>query len=145
MPMAPPRDGVARVPALIVHGGAGADPAEGRDELRGGVRAAVLAGCYAAARYASLIRGVVAGLLAVAVVVGTVVVVGRADLAATYAVPLLLAVLVGVVVAARPLADHATGGGGRRHRAVAVECHRADGAATVGHVGRQPPAPRSWA
>jgi beta-aspartyl-peptidase (threonine type) len=42
--MAPPRDGVARVPALIVHGGAGADPAEGRDELRAGVRAAVLAG-----------------------------------------------------------------------------------------------------
>src|SRR5439155_12377310 len=27
-----------------VHGGAGADPAEGRDELRGGVRAAVLEG-----------------------------------------------------------------------------------------------------
>jgi beta-aspartyl-peptidase (threonine type) len=42
--MAPPRDGVARVPALIVHGGAAADPAEGRDELRAGVRAAVLAG-----------------------------------------------------------------------------------------------------
>jgi beta-aspartyl-peptidase (threonine type) len=34
-----------RVPALIVHGGAGADPAaEGREELREGVRAAVLAG-----------------------------------------------------------------------------------------------------
>jgi beta-aspartyl-peptidase (threonine type) len=41
--MAPPRDGVARVPALIVHGGAGADPAEG-EELRAGVQAAVLAG-----------------------------------------------------------------------------------------------------
>jgi beta-aspartyl-peptidase (threonine type) len=42
--MAPPRDGVARVPALIVHGGAGADPVEGREEMRAGVRAAVLAG-----------------------------------------------------------------------------------------------------
>ena len=34
----------ARVPTLIVHGGAGADPAEGREELRAGVREAVLAG-----------------------------------------------------------------------------------------------------
>lgn len=34
----------ARVPTLIVHGGAGADPAEGRDELRAGIRQAVLAG-----------------------------------------------------------------------------------------------------
>ncbi|HEU4366851.1 MAG TPA: isoaspartyl peptidase/L-asparaginase family protein [Methylomirabilota bacterium] len=42
--MAPPRERVARVPALIVHGGAGADPADGRDELREGVRAAALAG-----------------------------------------------------------------------------------------------------
>jgi L-asparaginase / beta-aspartyl-peptidase len=41
--MAPPRDRVARVPALIVHGGAGADPAEA-PELRGGVEAAALAG-----------------------------------------------------------------------------------------------------
>jgi L-asparaginase / beta-aspartyl-peptidase len=41
--MAPPRDRVARVPALIVHGGAGADPAEA-PELRAGVWAAVLAG-----------------------------------------------------------------------------------------------------
>ena len=48
-----------------------------------------------------MIRGVVAGLLAVAVVAGTVVLVGPAGLAATYAVPLVLAVLVGVVVAAR--------------------------------------------
>jgi signal transduction histidine kinase len=72
------------------------------------VPAAVLAGCYAGARYASLIRGVVAGLLAVAVVVGTVLVVGPADLAATYAVPLLLAVLVGVVVAARQTKVEAT-------------------------------------
>ncbi|MBI2162037.1 MAG: isoaspartyl peptidase/L-asparaginase [Candidatus Rokubacteria bacterium] len=34
----------ARVPSIIVHGGAGADPAEGRDELRAGLRGAVLAG-----------------------------------------------------------------------------------------------------
>ncbi|MGH7307814.1 MAG: isoaspartyl peptidase/L-asparaginase family protein [Candidatus Rokuibacteriota bacterium] len=32
------------MPAIIVHGGAGADPAEGRDELRAGVHAAALAG-----------------------------------------------------------------------------------------------------
>jgi len=44
MAMAPPRDRADRVPALIVHGGAGADPAEGREELRAGVQAAVLAG-----------------------------------------------------------------------------------------------------
>ena len=42
--MAPPRDRAARVPALIVHGGAGADPAEGLEELRAAVREAVLAG-----------------------------------------------------------------------------------------------------
>src|SRR5881628_161877 len=36
--------GGARVPTLIVHGGAGADPADGRDEVRLGVRAAVVAG-----------------------------------------------------------------------------------------------------
>lgn len=42
--MPPPGDRVARVPALIVHGGAGADPLDGRDELRAGVREAVLAG-----------------------------------------------------------------------------------------------------
>jgi beta-aspartyl-peptidase (threonine type) len=32
------------VPALLVHGGAGAEPAEGRDELRAGMEAAVRAG-----------------------------------------------------------------------------------------------------
>ena len=32
------------MPALIIHGGAGADPREGRDELRRGMRAAALAG-----------------------------------------------------------------------------------------------------
>jgi L-asparaginase / beta-aspartyl-peptidase len=36
--------GGARVPTLIVHGGAGADPTDGRDELRTGMRAAVVAG-----------------------------------------------------------------------------------------------------
>ncbi|HET8578848.1 MAG TPA: isoaspartyl peptidase/L-asparaginase, partial [Methylomirabilota bacterium] len=34
----------SRVPALIVHGGAGADPVEGREELREGIREAVAAG-----------------------------------------------------------------------------------------------------
>ena len=44
--MPPPADRapVTRVPTLIVHGGAGADPSEGRDELRQGVRAATVAG-----------------------------------------------------------------------------------------------------
>ena len=42
--MAPPLDAVSRPPTLIVHGGAGADPVEGRDELREGVSAAALAG-----------------------------------------------------------------------------------------------------
>jgi beta-aspartyl-peptidase (threonine type) len=36
--------GRARVPAIIVHGGAGADPVDGREELRAGVRAAAQAG-----------------------------------------------------------------------------------------------------
>jgi len=34
----------SRVPTLIVHGGAGADPAEGREELRVGIQEAVAAG-----------------------------------------------------------------------------------------------------
>lgn len=34
----------SRVPALIVHGGAGADPGAGREELRDGIREAVAAG-----------------------------------------------------------------------------------------------------
>jgi beta-aspartyl-peptidase (threonine type) len=33
-----------RVPCILIHGGAGADPADGRDELAEGMRAAVLAG-----------------------------------------------------------------------------------------------------
>jgi beta-aspartyl-peptidase (threonine type) len=47
--MAPTRDRAARVPALIVHGGAGADPA-GAEEFRAGVREAVLAGWRVLAR-----------------------------------------------------------------------------------------------
>jgi len=42
--MTPTRDRVARVPTLIVHGGAGANPDEGLEELRDGVRAALRAG-----------------------------------------------------------------------------------------------------
>jgi L-asparaginase / beta-aspartyl-peptidase len=42
--MTPTRDRVARVPALIVHGGAGANPDDGLSEFRDGVRAAVQAG-----------------------------------------------------------------------------------------------------
>jgi beta-aspartyl-peptidase (threonine type) len=34
----------SRVPAIIVHGGAGTDPGEGRDEVRDGIRIAVTAG-----------------------------------------------------------------------------------------------------
>lgn len=36
--------GRPRIPALVVHGGAGAEPAEGRAELRAGIEAAVRAG-----------------------------------------------------------------------------------------------------
>src|SRR3989442_323472 len=44
--MPPQRDRVAgpRVPSILVHGGAGADPVEGRDELRAGVQVAILEG-----------------------------------------------------------------------------------------------------
>jgi len=44
--MPPPagRAPATRVPTIIVHGGAGADPSEGRDELRQGVRTATVAG-----------------------------------------------------------------------------------------------------
>jgi beta-aspartyl-peptidase (threonine type) len=48
--MALPRDAVARVPSLIVHGGAGADPTDGREELRAGMREAVQAGWRVLAR-----------------------------------------------------------------------------------------------
>lgn len=46
MAMAPPRapSTSSRVPAIIIHGGAGADPGDGRAELRAGMRVAVDAG-----------------------------------------------------------------------------------------------------
>jgi L-asparaginase / beta-aspartyl-peptidase len=46
MAMAPPRapSTSSRVPAIIIHGGAGADPGDGRAELRAGMRAAAGAG-----------------------------------------------------------------------------------------------------
>jgi L-asparaginase / beta-aspartyl-peptidase len=44
MPPATDRGSAPRVPTIIVHGGAGADPVEGRDELRQGMRAAAAAG-----------------------------------------------------------------------------------------------------
>jgi beta-aspartyl-peptidase (threonine type) len=44
MPPATDRGPAPRVPTIIVHGGAGADPVEGRDELRQGMRAAAAAG-----------------------------------------------------------------------------------------------------
>jgi L-asparaginase / beta-aspartyl-peptidase len=47
-----------RVPAIIVHGGAGADPAEGRDELRAGMRDAVSAGWRALAARGSALDAV---------------------------------------------------------------------------------------
>lgn len=59
--MAPTRDRVARVPALIVHGGAGADPADG-EELRGGVREAALAGWRVLTRDGSALDAVEAAV-----------------------------------------------------------------------------------
>jgi beta-aspartyl-peptidase (threonine type) len=44
MPSSADRSAATRVPALIIHGGAGADPREGREELRRSMRAAALAG-----------------------------------------------------------------------------------------------------
>jgi len=44
MPPPAERAPATRVPTIIVHGGAGADASEGRDELRQGVRAATVAG-----------------------------------------------------------------------------------------------------
>src|SRR3989442_2678446 len=47
-----------RVPSIIVHGGAGADPAEDRDELREGMRAATLAGWHVLAAGGSALDAV---------------------------------------------------------------------------------------
>lgn len=60
--MAPSRDRVARVPALIVHGGAGADPADDRDELRAGMREAVRAGWRVLAQDGSALDAVEAAV-----------------------------------------------------------------------------------
>jgi signal transduction histidine kinase len=65
------------------------------------VPAAALLASYSVARYAAPVRGAVAGLLAVLVVALTVVAVDQIELAPTYAVPLMLAVLVGVLVSSR--------------------------------------------
>jgi signal transduction histidine kinase len=65
------------------------------------VPAAVLLAGYSVARYATPVRGALAGLLAVLSVALAVVAVGPAELAPTYAVLLLLAVLVGVLVSSR--------------------------------------------
>lgn len=52
----------SRVPALIVHGGAGADPADGREELRAGVRDALAAGWSALGAGASALDAVEAAV-----------------------------------------------------------------------------------
>jgi L-asparaginase / beta-aspartyl-peptidase len=44
MPPSADRSATTRVPTIIVHGGAGADPFDGREELRRGMRAAAVAG-----------------------------------------------------------------------------------------------------
>jgi len=62
---------------------------------------AVAVACYSAARYGPAIRGAVVGLLAVVVVAASVIGIGAADVAPTYAVPLVLAVLAGVLVLGR--------------------------------------------
>jgi signal transduction histidine kinase len=72
------------------------------------VPAAVLLASYSVARYASPVRGALAGLLAVLFVALAVVAVGSAELAPTYAVPLMLAVLVGVLVSSRQARAAAT-------------------------------------
>jgi signal transduction histidine kinase len=63
--------------------------------------AVVAVACYSAARFESGLRGPLADVLAVAAVAVTVVARGDAALAPVYAVPLLLAVLAGLLVAAR--------------------------------------------
>jgi signal transduction histidine kinase len=62
---------------------------------------AVGVACYSAARYGPAIRGAVVGLLAVVVVAGSVIGIGAADVAPTYAVLLVVAVLAGVLVLGR--------------------------------------------
>ncbi|HET7341125.1 MAG TPA: isoaspartyl peptidase/L-asparaginase [Methylomirabilota bacterium] len=59
--MAPPAD---RVPTVLVHGGAGADPGEGREELRAGVTAAARAGWRALAEGGTAVDAVEAAVRA---------------------------------------------------------------------------------
>jgi len=54
----------SRVPSLIVHGGAGADPTDGPDELRNGIQAAIDAGWRVLARGASALDAVEAAVRA---------------------------------------------------------------------------------
>jgi signal transduction histidine kinase len=65
------------------------------------VPAAAFPASYSVARYATPVRGAVSGLLAVLVVAMTVVGVDQVELAPTYAVPLMLAVLAGVLGSSR--------------------------------------------
>src|SRR5262249_50844779 len=58
------RSATARVPTIIVHGGAGANPGEGRDELRQGVRAAALAGWQVLSSGGAALDGVEAAVRA---------------------------------------------------------------------------------
>ena len=62
---------------------------------------AVAVACYSAARYGPSIWGAVGGLLAVVVVAASVIGVGAADVAPSYAVLLVLVVLAGVLVLGR--------------------------------------------
>jgi signal transduction histidine kinase len=65
------------------------------------VPVAVLIASYSVARYAAPVRGAVAGLVSVLVVALTVIAVDQVELAPTYTVPLMLAVLIGVLVSSR--------------------------------------------
>ena len=56
----------SRGPALIVHGGAGADPASGREELRRGIRNAVAAGWAVLSRGGGAVDAVEAAVCAMA-------------------------------------------------------------------------------
>ena len=62
---------------------------------------AVGVACYCAARFGPAIRGAVVGLLAVVVVAASVIGIGAADVAPSYAVLLVVAVLAGVLVLGR--------------------------------------------
>jgi signal transduction histidine kinase len=69
---------------------------------------AVFVGCYTVARREASWRGAAIALLGVVVVASTVVVIGPAELAPTYAAALLVAVLAGALAAARDARLEAT-------------------------------------